>query len=372
MPVSASGYVHVSGQQLLDGNDQPIQLKGVAVGTWLLWEHWLMGGPQTTTGETNMLGRLASLVGQSAADQFKADYQSQFITQTDFQAIASQGFNVVRVSFNARYLDWTYLDNAVSWAQAAGLYVVLDMHAAPCSQNPYFTSDSTDGTAALWIKGGCKTQAVNAWQQVASRYAGNTTVAAYDLLNEPDGLAMSNAALIQEYRDMIAAIRSVDANHVVMVEGRNYTKDVSPFTSPLDPNLVLSIHQYASSTPNPGGQISSAITAAGKLGGVPIWVGEFGLDTPANVSGQLSRFASFPQIVGWSYWTWKMAARSDNQDGLNEYQAPASWVTLLNWMANKSGAAQPSVAQAQQGMSDFLAAIHQTTPNTGMLAVLTG
>lgn len=369
--MSATGYVHTSGSQLLDGNNQPLQLKGVGLGTWLLWEHWLMGGPQTTTGESNMLGRLASLVGQSSADQFQADYQSQFVTQTDIQQIAADGFNVVRVAFNARYLNFTYLDNVISWAQAAGIYVILDMHAAPCSQNPYFTSDSLNGTAALWMQGGCKTQTAAVWQTIAGRYAGNTTVAAYDLLNEPDGLSMTNAALIQQYRDIIAAIRSEDPNHMVMVEGRNYTKDTSPFTAPLDSNLVLSIHQYASdATNNPSTQISNALNAASRLGGVPVWVGEFGLDTAANIQTQLTRFNSFPQICGWSYWTWKMAARTDTQDGLNEYQAPASWVTLLNWMANKSGATKPTVAQANQGMSDLLAAIGQTTPNTAVLQVL--
>lgn len=367
------GFVHVQGQQILDGDNQPLHLNGVGLGTWLLWEHWLMGqtGTTATIGETNMLGKLATLVGQPATDQFQADYQSQFITQADIQQIAADGFNVVRVAFNARYLDFTYLDNVISWAQAAGIYVVLDMHAAPCSQNPYFTSDSTDGKAELWLQAGCKTQTTNAWQTIAARYANNTTVAAYDLLNEPDGLSMTNVALTGLYAQIIAAIRVVDPDHLVMVEGRNFTKDVSPFTAPLDPNLVLSIHQYARSTSNPAQQITQAITAAGKLGGVPIWVGEFGLDTASNVAAQVARFDAQPQIAGWSYWPWKMAARSDSQDGLNEYTAPLSWVTLLNWMAGKT-TSHPTAVQAQQAMADFLIAIGQSTPNTAVLSVLTG
>lgn len=366
------GFIHTQGNQLLDGAGNPIQLDGVGAGTWLLQEPWLWGGPETANGMTNVLTKLSGLVGQNATDQFEASFESQFITQSDIQQIAADGFNVVRVAFNARYLDFTYLDNVISWAQAAGIYVVLDMHAAPCSQNPYFTSDSTDGKAELWLQAGCKTQTTNAWQAIATRYAGNTTVAAYDLLNEPDGLSMTNVALTGLYAQIIAAIRVVDPDHLVMVEGRNFTKDVSPFTAPLDPNLVLSIHQYARSTSNPAQQITQAVTAAGKLGGVlPIWVGEFGLDTASNVAVQVARFDAQPQIAGWSYWPWKMAARSDTQDGLNEYTAPLSWVTLLNWMAGKT-TSHPTAVQAQQAMADFLIAIGQSTPNTAVLSVLTG
>lgn len=366
------GFIHTQGNQLLDGAGNPIQLDGVGAGTWLLQEPWLWGGPETANGMTNVLTKLSGLVGQNATDQFEASFESQFITQSDIQQIAADGFNVVRVAFNARYQQTTYLDNVISWAKQSGIYVVLDMHAAPCSQNPYFTADSTDGTAGLWYGPGavgCRQQTVSAWQALAARYAGNTTVAAYDLLNEPDGLAMTNAALTGLYRQTITAIRSFDPNHVVMVEGRNYTRDNSPFTAPLDSNLVLSIHQY-SSTSNPAQQISQAVTAAGKLGGVPIWVGEYGLDTATNVASQVGRFASQSQIVGWSYWTWKSAIRSDNQNGLNEYVSPASWTTLLNWLDGKSGATQPTVAQATSAMAAELAAINTTTPNAAVIHTL--
>lgn len=368
-------YVHVSGSTLVGPNNAPIHLRGVALGTDLLQEPWLMGGPENSNGMTIVLNRFSSVIGQSATNQFQSNYENQFITQPDIQQIAADGFNVVRLPFNARYLteQLPVIDNIVSWAQQAGIYVVLDMHAAPCSQNPYFTSDSTDGTAGLWYGPGavsCKQQTVQAWQRIATRYANSATVAAYDLLNEPDGLAMTNSALTGLYSQIITAIRGVDPNHVVMVEGRNYTKDNSPFTAPLDSNLILSFHQYASSQSNQAQNISQVEAAASKLGGVPVWVGEFGLDLPANVAPQIARFNADSRIVGWSYWPWKMAARSDNQDGLNEYPAPDTWTPVINYMANKMGSTKPTVAQTNQGINDFLNAIKNTTPNTAMLATL--
>lgn len=373
-PVSASGYVHTAGQTLLDGAGQPLHLNGVAVGTDLLQEPWLEGGPENGTGMTTMLGRLASIIGQPAADAFRANYQTAMVGQADFEQIAADGFNVVRVPFNARYLtdQLPVLDQMIGWARDAGLYVVLDMHAATCSQNPYFTSDSVDGTARLWLDASCRTGTVAAWRTVASRYAADGTVAGYDLLNEPDGLSMSNAALVGLYGQIITAVRSVDPHHMVILEGRNYTKDVSPFTAPMDGNLLLSFHQYVSSQPNPTQNISQVEAGADRLGGVPVWVGEFGLDTAAHLAPQVARFDADPRIVGRAFWTWKMAARTDSQDGLNEYPAPDAWVPVINWAGAKMGAVKPTVTQTQAGITALLAAIGQTTLNTGVLAVLSG
>lgn len=365
-------FLHVAGQQLLDGNGSPIQLRGVAVGTWLLWEHWLMGaGVQNSTGMTTMLSKLATIVGATVASQFQTTYQNTFITQADFQAIASYGFNCVRIPFNARYLDFTYFDNVVNWAAQNHLYIIFDMHAAPYSQNPYFTSDDIDGTSAMWYTTGAVAATANIWQQIATRYANNPTVVGYDLLNEPDGLTMTNAALVGAYAQIISAIRAVDQNHIVIVEGRSFDSAFAMFNAPLDPNLILSLHQYWSSTANPAGEIASAEAAANLLGNVPVWVGEYGLDIPSNITTQVALFKTDPRVVGWSYWTWKMALRTDNQHGLNEYNAPASWVNVINWLAGKSGATQPNSAQAQQGMADLLVAINTSLPNTQLIVAAT-
>src|SRR6266446_4953348 len=43
--VQAAGYLHAGGTRLLDGNNQPILLRGVNLGTWLYPELWMMGAP---------------------------------------------------------------------------------------------------------------------------------------------------------------------------------------------------------------------------------------------------------------------------------------------------------------------------------------
>lgn len=374
-PASASGFVHVSGQQLVDGDGQRLQLRGVAVGDWLMQELQLEGAAAGTLGMTQSLNRLAKVIGQPATDQFRADYQSALIGPADFTAMAAYGFNSVRVPFNARYLSdqLPLLDQTITWARAAGLYVILDMHAAPCSQNPYKTADSVDGTAQLWMSASCKAMTVAAWQTIAARYANDPAVLGYDLLNEPDGLAMKGPALVDMYQQIISAIRSVDPRHVVIVEGRSYTHDPSMFTAPLDPNLMLSLHQYIwdVSGMRLGPQIRSAENAAVKLGGVPVWIGEMGLSNDAaGVRTQVKTYNSDPAIAGWCYWTWKMAKRTDSRHGLVEYQPPASWIPVANWISGSGGATKPTALQANIGIAALLNAIAYTSPSTAVLSVL--
>ncbi len=74
---------------------------------------------------------------------------------------------------------------------------------------------------------------------MAIRYRDRDMVAGYDLLNEPDpptGVAM--------YTRIATAIREVDTQHMIIVEGANYARDFSMFTAPIDANRVYSFHLY--------------------------------------------------------------------------------------------------------------------------------
>jgi len=56
------------------------------------------------------------------------------------------------------------------------------------------------------------------WQAIATHWVGSTTIAGYDLWNEPHGTGASQAAWITLSQQSTSAIRAIDPNHVIIWE----------------------------------------------------------------------------------------------------------------------------------------------------------
>ena len=169
---------------------------------------------------------------------------------------------------------WNRLDQVLSWAeQVERATSSSDLHAAPCGQNSLFISDP--GPTLLWDSPACKARTVNLWKAIAGRYASRTVVAGYDLLNEPSKPG-DGTALVNLYRDIIAAVRTVDRNHVVFTEGATRGRRTSRCsTGALDSNQAYSFHQYLWATLDPVGA-TRRIQAVADRDNLPLWLGEFG------------------------------------------------------------------------------------------------
>lgn len=347
----------------MDDRGNRVELRGVDLGGWLLWEGWIFGGGYT--GESAMMSRLASLIGAPAAQQFHTDVQNVMIQEADIADIAKLGFNVVRVPFNYRLLEdptapgvykasgWAILDNLVHWGQKYHVYVVLDMHAAPGGQAFGFIYDDPS-LPLIWGSPQAQSDMIAMWQAIAARYHDESAIAGYDLLNEPWG---SDAQLSSLYAGTITAIRAVDQQHMIFLEGAQDARNFSWATSPLDANMVYSFHMYLWSQQNAPQQLA-AYTQMAAAQDVPLWVGEFGENVASADASQVAMFNGQPTVAGWSFWTWKQAYGW----GVNQIPVSVDWKALVNWLCSP-WAPQPSVAQATQGMQDFLSAIqlgHET------------
>ena len=368
------GYVHQSGTQLLDGNNNPLRLHGVNLGGYLSWEGWIWGNGFDYVGESKMMSNLAGLVGQTQADQFQTDVYNNFITSADFQALSSYGVNAVRLPINYRMLEddsnpgvykqagWNVLDNLVNEAKQNNVYLILDMHVAPCSQNMGFTEDYIGGPDFLWTTPACQDRTVALWKAIAQRYASEKIIAGYDLLNES---VTSDANLLSLYQRITTAIRQVDINHLLIYEGNNTATTFTVFAAPLDSNEMISVHDY--SWNEPSGNLSGnfpTYDAAATLMNCPMWVGEFGQAVFSTVQQQVNLYKADPLIAGWSDWTYK---QSPGFAAMQTIQESAAAKMLIEYMNNTNNP-QPTLVQAQQGMSDFINEIQiaNTTPNVQM------
>lgn len=350
--------VHADGTKLVDGAGNPVRLRGVNLGGWLLWEGWIWGGGFQSEGE--LMKRFTELVGERDALAFRQQVHERFVTDDDFARIAAMGFDSVRVPFNHRLLEdpvtwaerpagWATLDRAVASASAHGLRVVLDLHGAPGGQSPYFIADP-DG-ASLWKDPVAQRKTVELWRAIAARYASERHIAGYDLLNEP--IPPSGDDLAQLDARIATAIREVDREHLLIVEGADFARDFRSFACPIDPNIAYSFHIYTFF----GQDARAPLATWSKLPttqSVPLFCGEFGENRPEVIASTVSLFEEprYEVTAGWSFWTWKRA--KDSFPALNEIVLPASWKAVMAWTQHPLLAARPTPDEAKRAMAEFL------------------
>ena len=107
----------------------------------------------------------------------------------------------------------------VDGAAREGIYTILDLHAAPGSQNGRDHSGETRFAKTFheekWLDLSCKL-----WTAVATHYRDNRWVAAYGLANEPEGQpkGLTTAPNVEKGLDALyRAVRAVDTRHLVMI-----------------------------------------------------------------------------------------------------------------------------------------------------------
>src|SRR5258708_10490520 len=97
------GFVHASGGRLLDGHGEPLILRGVGLGNWLLPEGYMWKFEHPLTQSPRQIEALiVDLVGQGLAAEFWQGFHSKFITEDDIARIHAEGLYHVRLPINSR------------------------------------------------------------------------------------------------------------------------------------------------------------------------------------------------------------------------------------------------------------------------------
>src|SRR5262245_57553377 len=179
----------VRGTRLVDPADKTVLLRGVNLGSWLLLESHFTGF--AFRDEKSLWAGLERRFGRARMAEIREAYRTHWIGAADFRRIKELGLNHVRVPFwygrleeyarPGKYLEegWRWLDNAVNWAEEAGLYCILDLHGAPGGQSKADHAGERDRNA-YWNSPALRRRAANLWAAIAKRYKGRTCVAAFD------------------------------------------------------------------------------------------------------------------------------------------------------------------------------------------------
>ena len=340
--------LHQHGMRIVDAEDQPVQLRGVNLGGWLVWEGWIFG-KGILTPQATIVSRLQQAAGPRETEQFRAQVYDTFIDEADIAKIAAAGFNSVRVPLHYCLFDddagWKLLDRVLVRCERHRLYAILDLHMVPGSSLGQQERDP------IWTSEKSRSKVVKLWKAIALRYRQRKIVAGYDLINEP--LPPSGKELVSVYKQIIGAIREVDRDHLLFIEGGKFASDFSMFDKPLDGNQVYSFHMYTWFGDDRKKKLAEYVSLA-RRDDVPLWAGEFGENTYPMLDSTVAMYAQCPEIVGWSYWTWKKAA--GHFPGLVTIRVPRNWAKVIDWVASFLGNNRPDAATVNNGIKEFLEA----------------
>jgi len=346
--------LHRDHTAIADSAGRPILLRGINLGNWLYLEPWMSGNApfgfdQDEDGKPDQFGTaIRAAVGTEArAAAFTKAWRDNFITAPDIAQIKRLGFNSVRVPLDYRLfydkstgqnsdVGFLYLDHLLHWCAASQIYVFLDMHGVPGSKNyripgNIFSSPERQDLLA------------HIWQRIASRYASNSWLGGYDLINEPVVNDARTPILRDVYRKLTAAIRQSDSNHLIIAEGDNFGSWLDSLGERWDENMALSDHNYGSTLPPKPADNGFALPhhkqTADRLD-IPLWMGEFGYNS--NPWNNAQKTLCEQTGVGWCCWAYK----STGTWSLVKQPLPPGYDRLLAYWRHEPNAPRSSPIQA--------------------------
>ena len=242
------------GNRLFD-HEKEVVLKGINLGSYLNLENFMMG---YVGAEQQFRSYFRKYAGEEKYNFFFEKYEEYFFGEEDAKYLHEIGMNVIRLPFNYRILEddtkpYTYkeegfvkIDRVIHICQKYSLYVMLDLHAAQGCQNTDWHADCMTGKTKLFDDLEDQNRVIALWRAIATRYSDCETIAAYDLLNEPNTENDRQTAVLDNlYEKIIRAIREVDKAHMIVVNANHYNRDFEGFRAPYDRNLIFAIHHYA-------------------------------------------------------------------------------------------------------------------------------
>ena len=339
----ADGYIHARGRDLVTPDGQVFLIRGIGLGNWLMPEGYMFKFTQAHSPR-QIAALMETLLGPDDAERFWDEFRARTITRDDIQLLSRAGFNTVRVPLHYGLFvaqhdplgadsnqvmrfegpGWALLDHLVEWCREAGLKVIIDLHAAPGGQTGVNHDDGTGFPLVFYVPRDLRrTEAL--WREIASRYADNTTVLGYELLNEPistyNDEDLLNSGLEDVYRHLTATIRTVAPHHLVFLAAAQWDQNMGVFGPPFAADLVYVYHQFWSTTGRDA--IQDYINFA-NLHHVPILLGEAGEadDTWNREYHALNEKFGF----GWSFWTYK---NLESSASVVDVIAPEGWEKIV-------------------------------------------
>jgi endoglucanase len=325
-------FIRAAGTQLVDGHGNRFAVRGINLGNWLVPEGYMFKFTHARA-PAEIARVIEELVGPEESLRFWSAFRDVYIAEDDIRFIKDAGFNTVRVPLHwglfvsgapgAERFEgegWTLLDRLVEWCRTSGLHVIIDLHAAPGGQTGV-NHDDGPGVPLTFYVPKYRRLTIALWREIAARYRAEPAVLGYDLLNEPISPYSDenylNSRLETFYREIVAAIRSVDTNHVVLLAGAQWGTNFAMFDRPFDTNAVYTYHKFWA--PATRASLQDYLNFSSRWN-VPLLIGETG---ELNDDWNLSFRELHERLgIGWCFWTYK---NLDSHSTVVSIPKPEGW-----------------------------------------------
>jgi len=317
--------------------------------------------------------RIIDLVGKDECNRFYQLWLQNHMSRRDVDLLAQCGFNSIRLPMHYNLFTlpiedepvkgtntwltngFTLTDNLLAWCKTNKMYLILDLHASPGGQGKDGNiSDYDPAKPSLWESAENQQKTIALWHKLAERYANEPWIGGYDLLNEPNWTFegkdkngrqdATNQPIWEIYKAITKAIRSVDTNHIIIVEGNAWGNNYNGFPGPWDDNMVISFHKYWN--PNTQEAIARFLNLREKFH-MPLWLGESGENTTQWFS-ECVRLVEKNRI-GWAWWPYKKVSSGTS---IMTAKRPDDFKKIVDYW-NKTGE-RPSKEVASKGLFELV------------------
>ncbi len=380
---SSPGFLKADGRQIVNGKGEFVLLRGIGLGGWMLQEPYMLKLSGVSPAQYDIRKKIAALTGEERCEEFYSAWLSNMVTRRDIDSLKAWGFNSVRLAMHynlftppieeepvAGEITWLekgfeMTDSLLRWCSANGIYLILDLHAAPGGQGNDIPIADVDTTKPkLWESELNRQKTVTLWGRLATRYKDEPWIGGYDLINETNYPLEGNAALLQLYTEITDAIRTVDNNHIIFIEGNHFATDFSGLTPPWDDNMVYSFHKYWN--PTTVETIQKYLDVRTQHN-VPLWMGESGENNNQWYRSAVELFEA--DSIGWAWWTLK---KLDSESGIMNVTVPEGYRRIIDYWKGTGPA--PSPEEAHHALMELAEniRIENCTVNYGVLRALLG
>jgi aryl-phospho-beta-D-glucosidase BglC (GH1 family) len=322
------------------GTGEIVTLRGTSAGGWQLMEAWMC--PTNAPDQKTAIDTLTGRFGKEKAEELFKVYESAWWQEADFDNIAELNFNVLRLPIS--YLNLldeegrlredtlAVYDWFVQECSKREIYVILDLHAAPGSQNGRDHSGSSE--SILFTNSKAQELTISLWVQLAGHFQGNPTIAGYDLLNEPEGNEEERApwgdVQLPFFDHLYRAVRSVDPDHIILFNAIWEPTDMPDPAEYEWDNVMYEYHFYGwnriEDVTVQRRFIDSKVENNNRAGHkIPVLVGEF------TMSDKLPSWEYALHVFnenGWSWTTWTY--KTDDMGSWGIYNSKAAATPKVN------------------------------------------